>query len=332
MPVTRQQALQQLEPTEVTIDRETCNNRSEQSEPESEPESTNMATELNASIQELIGVMKEKSNTEPNNTKKNSVFKPEKISGHDDINLWISRFRSWTKIAGIATDAEAIFDALKLLVPDTDVNWLENLEFTNESDLYEQVTEHFNNKTPIWLLEQTLWGRAMTNSENLEDYIKDIEKICTRLQKSEREKMTAFVRGLPPNIRIHVVQNNPQTWEETTKRARLAQEASSLENTRQSPKDLESIVNVQTKCIEELTKAVGALQAQSTVCPIGEPPSRDAHVRCQLCFKKGHSARECRNNNRKQVPTDVQCFYCRKTGHIKRQCRKFREDTAKLNE
>jgi hypothetical protein len=107
-----------------------------------------------------------------------------------------------------------------MLVPDSDVNWLENIEFASANELYEQLTEHFNSKTPIWLLEQTLWNRTMSKSGTLEDYyIKDRES-CTRLQKSEREKMTAFVRGLPPNIRIHVVQNKLLTHKLWRKRRR----------------------------------------------------------------------------------------------------------------
>jgi hypothetical protein len=81
---------------------------------------------------------------------------------------------------------EAIINALKLLVPDSDVLWLENIRYESPDDLYDQLTDYSNNKTPVWLLEQTLWNRTMSNFETLEEYINDIEKVCTILQKSER--------------------------------------------------------------------------------------------------------------------------------------------------
>jgi hypothetical protein len=71
MPLTRQQA---QEPGEETIERET--NRTE------------MAGDLNATIQELISFKKAKTTGENTDTKKTSAFKPEKLSRQEnDINL-----------------------------------------------------------------------------------------------------------------------------------------------------------------------------------------------------------------------------------------------------
>ena len=304
-----------VEPQDEAIDRDNLVNENEVS---------NMAGEqLNAAIHELIDALKEQNTSEQSEVKKINSFKPDKLSPNEsDVELWLARFKSWTTISGIANDTEAVYNALKLLVPDADLHWLEGISYTNVDDIYAVLTDHFNNKTPLWLLEQQLWNRMMSSTESLEIYIQDIERMCNKLHKSEKEKMTAFVRGLQPNIRIHLIQHNPQTWEDTLKRARLAQEAKSLDVVQQ-PGDLQSIVSAQTKCLEELTRAVSALQItkEAAACAM-----RNDTIQCQLCEKQGHSARDCRSGK-----SEIKCYYCHKKGHIKRHCRKFQQDN-KLNE
>ena len=58
--------------------------------------------------------------------------------------------------------------------------------------------------------------------------------------------------------------------------------------------------------------------------------------KCQLCFKKGHTARYCDMHRGQAVNAvnvdrdkcqnrDRRCYFCGKTGHIKRFCFKFQK-------
>ena len=155
-------------------------------------------------------------------------------------------------------DLTLIQHALKLLIPDTDLSWFEALDVTSIDELYDSVLAYFHTKQQSWLLEQTLCNRQMTNNENLEAYISDIELLSDRLSKTEKEKMSAFVRGLASNIRTVVVQKDPCSWDETCNCARLAQEALHITHPteRKVSPDIHSILESQSKTINELAKLV----------------------------------------------------------------------------
>ncbi|KAJ8022931.1 hypothetical protein HOLleu_37969 [Holothuria leucospilota] len=76
----------------------------------------------------------------------------------------------------------------------------------------------------------------MSSSEPLDAYIHDIEELCERLQKTAKEKMTIFVRGLVPDLRRHVIQRDPGSWSDAVHATRLAQEASTLDHAVSSQK------------------------------------------------------------------------------------------------
>jgi hypothetical protein len=86
------------------------------------------------------------------------------------------------------------------------------------------------------------------------------------------------------------------------------QEAISLETIKQTPSEIhvEYMVTAQANCKGELTKAVGALQTQSTVCPIGgDPAGRDTPVQCQLCYRKVIPHTNVETGNKYQKTSDV---------------------------
>jgi hypothetical protein len=51
------------------------------------------------------------------------------------------------------------------------------------------------------------------------------QSLANRLNKSDQEKTAAFVRGLPPHLRMPIVQKDPKSSEEATRCTRLSQEA-----------------------------------------------------------------------------------------------------------
>lgn len=229
-------------------------------------------------------------------------------------------------------DLTLIQHALKLLIPDTDLSWFEALDVTSIDELYDSVLAYFHTKQPSWLLEQTLCNRQMTNNENLEAYISDIQLLSDRLSKTEKEKMSAFVRGLASNIRTVVVQKDPCSWDETCNCARLAQEALHITHPteRKVSPDIHSILESQSKTINELAKVVMRVQeksGQSTINICAANASGRDPLMCQYCYRPNHKAKECprilrqrTNGGSRYGPRLKKCDICKMNGHIARDC------------
>ena len=62
-----------------------------------------------------------------------------------------------------------------------------------------------------WVRLSQLADRKQHREETVESYLVDIEKLCCQLKKSPEERMEAFMGGLLPNIRAHVIKAHPKT-------------------------------------------------------------------------------------------------------------------------
>ena len=250
-------------------------------------------------------------------------FKPDKYvpSLTESPKTWLSKFQSWVEINRYE-DLNLIKHSLRLLVPDVDLPWLDSLNPVNANQLYESFIKHFQTKQPTWVIEQTLWNKTMQVGDNLEQYISSIQSLAERLGKSEREKMSSFVRGLPAHLRVTVVQNDPKTFEEAARCARLSQEALTIitnsDGTNVMSPELNTFMERQQSSIDQLTKIIIAMQMEkSEVCAISDRPK----ITCQLCDKVGHSAKQCFRNKGNDVRDLVRCYHCGKYGHKKAVCR-----------
>ncbi|VDI02617.1 Hypothetical predicted protein [Mytilus galloprovincialis] len=117
---------------------------------------------------------------------------------------------------------------MKLRLTGSALEWIKNASaycIENPETLFQAFKDHFQNIYPKWLLEQQLYDRRMREDENLDDYAIDIEKRCILLQKSEKDKVICFIRGITATLRMFVIQRNPQNWQEALHTARLANES-----------------------------------------------------------------------------------------------------------
>ena len=64
-----------------------------------------------------------------------------------------------------------------------------------------------DNTTHIrWMQEQQLLSRQMQHDERLEDYIIDMDNLCSILNKSDNDRIAYFVKGLKPALKSCVIQ------------------------------------------------------------------------------------------------------------------------------
>lgn len=181
--------------------------------------------------------------------------------------MWLLRFKSWTTISRIANDTEA---ALKRLVPDAYVHWLEGIEYNNVEDIYKRLADHFNNKSPLWLLEQQLWDRAMSSPDSPEilnvifTFHECVTSCINRRRKNDRFCKRASTHYLYPSYTILSTKLREQI-----KETRLTQKAKSRDIVPQLG-DVQSILSAQTKCVEKRRNAVGALRVtkEAEVCSL----------------------------------------------------------------
>ena len=70
----------------------------------------------------------------------------------------------------------------------------------NKDQLFDAFLQQFNIQQPIFFLEQQLSDRKILPGEILDTYITAIEKLCRTLEKNERDKISAIIRGLPNEL------------------------------------------------------------------------------------------------------------------------------------
>ena len=72
-----------------------------------------------------------------------------------------------------------------------------------------------------FILRQELYAKKQGSSESLTNYTADIIRRCQRLSLKDAELMNIFINGLKPELRSHVVLNQPTSFTEAEKLARL---------------------------------------------------------------------------------------------------------------
>jgi hypothetical protein len=144
--------------------------------------------------------------------------------------------------------------------------------------------QYYQTKQPTCIIKQILWNKTMQNGDDLEQYISTIQSLANRLYKSDQEKTTAFVRGLPPHLRMPIVQNDAKSFEEATRLARLSQEALMIGS---SPAN--SISNEVKACMEKqqsmndrLTEMMATMKKETSDPQVCVTSENSAKVTCQF--------------------------------------------------
>ena len=94
----------------------------------------------------------------------------------------------------------------------------ENLTF---EVLSQKLISHFESKVTLWQLRQKLEERRQLLGETVADYYYDILSFCSRLNLPKSEWLYCFVRGLRPEIRDHVILQQPADVDSALNFARL---------------------------------------------------------------------------------------------------------------
>ena len=126
----------------------------------------------------------------------------------------------------------------------------ENLTF---EELSQKLISHFESKVTLWQLRQKLEERRQLLGETVADYYYDILSFCSRLNLPKSEWLYCFVRGLRPEIREHVILQEPPEIESALNIAKL-KELVTLSRKSNSGQEDENFEELQSNPSEEKIK------------------------------------------------------------------------------
>ena len=126
----------------------------------------------------------------------------------------------------------------------------ENLTF---EELSQKLISHFESKVTLWQLRQKLEERRQLLGETVADYYYDILSFCSRLNLPKSEWLYCFVRGLRPEIREHLILQQPPDLESALNIAKL-KELVTLSRKSNNGQEVENFEELQSNPSEEEVK------------------------------------------------------------------------------
>ena len=202
-----------------------------------------------------------------------SMFKPRPFTGtlSEDVNEWLAKFDRFAKFYSW-TNAKKL-GAIVLLFEGPALSWFQTLpeETTNNfNGLVEALKGRFGASNMDFILRQELYARRQGPVEPLASYTEDIIKRCQRLALSDNELMNIFINGLNPELKSHVVLNQPTSFTEVEKLARLREAVSKTSGVNSVTASNQS---AQEQRIKELEGQVKLLMSLASPQSSSKPPS-----------------------------------------------------------
>ena len=89
-------------------------------------------------------------------------------------------------------------------------------------DLKDAFLNRFNSPDLKWVREQKVLERSQGPQESVDQYLNDMNTLCSTLEKEPNERMSLTLKGLRPEIKKFVITNRPKSLSELESWARLA--------------------------------------------------------------------------------------------------------------
>ena len=143
-------------------------------------------------------------------------------SEREDVREFIDNYSRAGRLNG--WDEEKLALGLPLFLKKHASLWFKTLSgsenFTFEV-LSQKLISHFESSVTLWQVRQKLEERRQLLGETVADYYYDILSFCSRLNLPKSEWLYCFVRGLRPEIRDHVILQQPTDVDSALNFARL---------------------------------------------------------------------------------------------------------------
>ena len=141
----------------------------------------------------------------------------------EDVREFLGNYRRAGLLNG--WDEEKLALGLPLFLKKHASVWFKTLTEADENESFQVLSQklisHFESKVTLWQLRQKLEERRQLLGETVADYYYDILSFCSRLNLPKSEWLYCFVRGLRPEIREHVILQQPPDLESALNFAKL---------------------------------------------------------------------------------------------------------------
>lgn len=266
------------------------------------------------------------------------IVKPTSFYGNldEDIDSWLKNF------ARIAIANEWDYEKKSITLPaflrDRAAEFYESLDEDTREDfstLCEALKKRFMPKELQSLYYSNLFQARQQNSQNVEDFASEINKLATRaysdMKRDQKDVLIKehFIQGLKPDIKRFVMLSNPSTFEEAFRSAKREECNNSLTN-----KDKHAVsCAIGSNNIEDNMKDLSE-QMKILTMRVNNIPTRGrgGFVNRGRGFQpwRGSGTGRGYGNNRNLRTTDGRpiCNNCMRVGHIERSCNERRNSSS----
>ena len=196
--------------------------------------------------------------------------------------------------------------------------------------------EKFYPKGINWQMELEFVALKQLPGQTVQQYASQVEKIGSKLAKSDITVMQTFVRGLLPAYKRAVLSRGPTTFQEAQQVASLLQNAEIVTSNDPKVDGTHLVLKELMDKIEGLATSSPRHQQKKNNRPANSAQSSGPSVShkqqtiiCNYCHKTGHVIKNCRlrlsQNRRSHQATScrpsfvdvkqIQCYRCSQHGH-----------------
>lgn len=260
----------------------------------------------------------------------------------EDAQTWWNRFERLSNFH--KWSAQKRGDAFLLYMRGPAETWAKTLDSAilhddaqDSTKLKDAFVKKFSHKATTFLLETKFHERKMAPSESVEHFVRDLQDIGQKLDKSDAEIQSQFLRGLTPRLKTLVLVQSPETLTDATQLAMVA-ETVNKEQQQAEKVSVESAMALLTDKMSSLTSKLDTVQKDATRSrPFFQPPQVNAiqplmppwTPRQQIPYTaaavdstqtRRPPFRPSQNTTRQAGLNNLRCWRCGTLGHTQRFC------------
>lgn len=187
--------------------------------------------------------------------------KPPKFKGesHEDSEEWLRQFEKIAEFNGWS-DAKKL-RALPLYLEGPAGTWYDEQPQSTKVSYATAITalrEEYHMGTMRRTLKGELATRKQQDNESLDQYTDDIIRRCRRLHVSPQDKLDYFIQGLRHDLHDYVNVNQPKTFEEARKLAKIKDTTSKTNKGDKGLDELKTLVKTWMDQHDRVTPTVAA--------------------------------------------------------------------------
>ena len=206
-----------------------------------------------------------------------TAFTPKPFSGAekdcDKVEQWLTYLETYFAFRSIQGISRV--QLFHLLMADSAADWLRSLDESVRTD-YDQLMEAFRSRYSFsdldrWKKASSLWEKSQRDSESVDSFVTSILNTARMVPITDTNLIRfAVIRGLRPQIRLHVLQSSASDLDSVVRAARVAEAALAASTPPDDVKDLTAQV---ARLVAKFDAVPSTVAAVETTYPTGDPTS-----------------------------------------------------------